>query len=176
MLMDVARGVFSVAIMFGALVILLTMLNRRARRASQLRRTVLDQLALPEWRGRVGVNIRYAGFRRRRAVSVDLLAGTPGEVWNVFTRLASRLPPSVHLVVHGVTEAGCTRPFALKTTTGRLPSHTLRASLGNDGDGSGVSRMTAPAPRRDSSARRCRIAACLGACTPRSDMLSRGDV
>src|SRR5512132_3694397 len=35
--MDVARGVFGVALTFGALVILLTLLNRRDRRASRLR-------------------------------------------------------------------------------------------------------------------------------------------
>jgi hypothetical protein len=119
--MDVARGVFGVAIICGAMVILLTLLNRRDRRASRLRHTVLDQLALPELRGRVGVHIACAVFSQRRAVIVDLLAGTSCEVWDVFTRLASRLPPRVRLVVRGAPDRGCTRPFALETTTGRLP-------------------------------------------------------
>jgi hypothetical protein len=127
--MDVARGVFGVAVIFGALVILLTLLNRRDRRASRLRHTVLDHLAMPELRGRVGVHIRCAVFSRRRAVIVDLLGGTPHEVWNVFTRLASRLPPHVRLVVHSAPDSGCTRPFALETTTGRPPSLVSRTSL-----------------------------------------------
>jgi hypothetical protein len=127
--MEVARGVFGIAITFGALVILLILLNRRDRRASRLRHTVLEQLALPELRGRVGVRIQCAVFSRRRAVIVDLLAGMPYEVWSVFTRLASRLPRRVRLVVHGAPDRGFTRPFALETTTGRLPSHAPRASL-----------------------------------------------
>jgi hypothetical protein len=127
--MEVARGVFGVAITFGAVVILLTLLNRRDRRAARLRHTVLDQLVLPELRGRVGVHIRCAIFSRRSAVIVDLLAGTPHEVWDVFTRMAARLPPRVHLLVHGSPDPCCTRPFALETTTGRLPAHAPRASL-----------------------------------------------
>ena len=126
--MDVARGVFSVAIIFGPVVILLTLLNRRDRRAAHLRHTVLDQLALPEFRGRVGVHIQCAVLSPRRAVIVDLLAGTPHEVWNVFTRLASRLPPRVRLVVHSASDRGFTRSFALETT-GRLPSHATCTSL-----------------------------------------------
>jgi hypothetical protein len=130
--MDVARGVFGVALIFGAVVILLTLLNRRDRRASRLRHTALDQLALPELRGRVGVHIQCAVFSRRRAVIVDLLAGTPHEVWNVFTRMASRLPPRVRLVVHSAPDAGFTRPFGLETTTGRLPFHAPCTSLVNN--------------------------------------------
>jgi hypothetical protein len=60
--MDVARGVFGVALTFGALVILLTLLNRRDRRASRLRHTVLDHLALPELRGRVGVHTGISSY------------------------------------------------------------------------------------------------------------------
>jgi hypothetical protein len=119
--MEVARGVFGVAITFGVVVILLTLLNERDRRASRLRHTVLDQVALPELRGRVGVQIQCAVFSRRSAVTVDLLVGTPHEVWNVCTHMASRLPPRVRLVVHGALDRGCSRPFALETTTGRLP-------------------------------------------------------
>ena len=127
--MDVARGVFGVAIIVGAVVILLTLLNRRDHRASRLRHTVLDQLTLPELRGRVGVHIQCAVLSWRRAVIVDLLAGTPHEVWNIFTRLASRLPPRVRLVVHGAPDRGFTRPFTLETTTGRPPSHVPCTSL-----------------------------------------------
>jgi hypothetical protein len=130
--MDVARGVLGVALMFGAVVILLTLLNRRDRRAARLRHTVLDQLARPELRGRVGLHIQCAVFSRRRAVIVDLLAGTPHEVWDVFTRLASRLPPRVRLVVHSVPDSRFTRPFGLETTTGRLPSPVSRTLIVNN--------------------------------------------
>jgi hypothetical protein len=127
--MDVARGIFGATIIFGSVVILLTLLNRRDRRASRLRHTVLDQLALPELRGRVGMHIQCAVLSRRRAVIVDLMAGTPHEVWNVFSHLASRLPPRVRLVVHSASDRGFARPFALETTTGRLPSHATCTSL-----------------------------------------------
>jgi hypothetical protein len=130
--MDVARGVFGVAFIFSAVVILLTLLNRRDRRASRLRHTALGQLALPELRGRVGVHIQCAVFSRRRAVIVGLLAGTPHEVWNVFTRVASRLPPRVRLVVRSAPDSGFTRPFSLETTTGRPPFHAPRTSLVNN--------------------------------------------
>jgi hypothetical protein len=110
-------------------VILLTLLNRRDRRASRLLHTVLDQLALPEFRGRVGVHIQCAVLSPRRAVIVDLLAGTPCEVWNVFSCVASRLPPRVRLVVHGAPDSGSRRSFALETTTGRPPSHAPRTSF-----------------------------------------------
>jgi hypothetical protein len=127
--MDMARGVFGVTIVFGAVVILLTLLNRRDRRASRLRHTVLEQLALPELRGRVGLHIQCAVLSWRRAVIVDLLAGTPYEVWNVFTRLASRLPPRVRLVVHSASDGGCMQPLTLETTTRHLPSHVACTSL-----------------------------------------------
>jgi hypothetical protein len=127
--MDVTRGVFGVAIIFGAVVILPTLLNWRDRRASRLRHTVLDQLALPELRGRIGVHIQCAVLSWRRAVIVDLLAGAPHEVWIIFTCLASRLPPRVRLVVHSAPDRGFTRPFTLETTTGRLPSHVPCTSL-----------------------------------------------
>jgi hypothetical protein len=173
--MEVARGVLGVALILGALVSLLTLLNRRDRRASQLRHTVLDQLALPELRGRIGVHIQCAVFLRRRAVIVDLLAGTPHEVWNVFARLASRLPPRVHLVVHGAPDSEFTPPFALKTVSGRLSSHAPYTSLVDNGCGSGLSRMTTPVPRGSSSAQRGGMAACLAYWEPRSDTPSRGD-
>jgi nucleotide-binding universal stress UspA family protein len=127
--MDVVRGVLGVAIIFGPVVILLILLNWRDRRASWLHHTVLDQLALPDLRGRVGVHIQCAVFSGRRAILVDLLASTPCEVWDVFTRLASRLPPRVRLTVHSTTNSGFKRPFVLETTTGRPFSHEPRTPL-----------------------------------------------
>jgi hypothetical protein len=127
--MEVARGIFGVAVIFGAVVILLTLLNWRDRLALRLRHTVLDQLALPELRGRVGVHIQCAVLSRRRTVIVDLLTGVPCEVWNVFTRLASQLPPRVRLVVHSAPDSGFTRPFVLETTTGRPSFHAPCTSL-----------------------------------------------
>ena len=127
--MDLVRGVFGMMIIFGAVVILLTLLNCCDRRALRLRHAVLDQLALPELRGRVGVQIHYALLSRRRAVIVDLLTGTPHEVWNVFARLASRLPPHVRLVVHSTPDSRFTRPVALETTIGRPSSHAPRTSF-----------------------------------------------
>ena len=62
-------------------------------------------------------------------VIVDLLIGTPSEVWNVFTHLASRLPRRVRLVVHNTPDSKFTRSFALETTTGRPLSHVPRTSL-----------------------------------------------
>jgi hypothetical protein len=122
--MDGGQGVFGVVVMFAAVVLLLTLLNWRDRRAMRLRYAVLDQLALPELRGRVGMHIRCALVSQRSTVIVDLLAGTPHEVWNVCTRVASRLPPHVRLVVHSALDRESIRPFTLETTTGQLLSHT----------------------------------------------------
>jgi hypothetical protein len=127
--MDGARGVFGVMMICGAVVILLTLLNWCDRRALRLRHAVLDQLALPELRGRVGVQIHCALLSRRPAVFVDLLTSTPHEVWNVFTRLASRLPPHVRLVVYSTPDSWFTPPFTLETTTGRPSSHVPRTSF-----------------------------------------------
>src|SRR5262247_1630564 len=85
--MDVARAVFGVSIILGPLVVLLSLLNLRDRRASRLRRIVHDQLGVPELRGRVGVHIKSAVLSPRRAVIVDLLAGTPHETSTLFARL-----------------------------------------------------------------------------------------
>jgi hypothetical protein len=131
--MDVTRGVFGVALIFGAVVILLTLLNRRDRRASRLRHIVLDQLALPELRGRVGVHIQCAVFSRRRAVIVDLLAGTPHEVWNVFTRTASRLPPRVRLVVYSAPIPGSRGHSVSRSPLDACPlTHPARRSSTSD--------------------------------------------
>ena len=118
--MEVVRVVFGVVITFGAVVALLTLLNRRDGRASGLRRTTFEQVAWSELRGRIGVQICCAVLSRRSTVIVDLLAVTPLEVWNVFTRLASSLPPRVRLVVRGAVDRALTEPFTLETTTGGL--------------------------------------------------------
>jgi hypothetical protein len=129
--MDGGQGVFGVVVTFAAVVLLLTLLNRRDRRAKQLRYAVLDQLALPELRGRIAIHIRCALISQRSTVIVDLLAGTPHEVWNVCTRVASRLPPHIRLVVNSALDRAGMRPFTLETTTGQLlphASHTLLVS------------------------------------------------
>jgi universal stress protein A len=145
--MDVVREVFGVAFIFGAVVILLILLNRRDRRASRLRHTVLDQLARPELRGRVGVHIQSAFFSRRRAVSVDLLAGTPHEVWNVFTHMAFRLPPRVRLVVSITPSSRDTRQFGLQTTTGRCSAELGLQDIG----GKVMTRILVPTDFSESS-------------------------
>ena len=127
--MELLRGIFGVVITFGALMVLVTLLNLRDGRASRLRRIAPERVAFPDLCGRVGVQIRCALWSRRSTVIVDLLAGTPHEVWNVFTRLASSLPPHVRLRVHGAVDRRLTEPFALETTTGRLASHGLHLPL-----------------------------------------------
>jgi hypothetical protein len=127
--MELVKLVFGIVITFGSVAVLLTLLNWRDRRVSRLRHTAFEQLALPELRGRVAVQVQCARFSRRCTLTVDLLASTPREVWNVFTRIASSLPPHVRLVVHGAVDHGLARPFTLETATGRLPSHAPRMSL-----------------------------------------------
>ena len=64
--MDVAMGVFDMALIVAAVVILPTRLNRRDRRASRQRHTVLDQLARPELRGlRVDPSTRHSTYKWR---------------------------------------------------------------------------------------------------------------
>ena len=155
--MDVARGVFGVALIFGAVVILLTLLNRRDRRASRLRQAVLDQLALPELRGRVGVHIQCAVFSRRRAVVVDLLAGMPQEVWNVLhthglSTAAARPPRGLQHARFQVHAAIRSRDHHRTLALSRAP-HVARRPLrwlrSIEDDGSRAARMFARTRREN---------------------------
>jgi hypothetical protein len=125
--MELARAVFGVAITVGPVVVVLILLNRRDRRAARLRHAVLDQLTLPELRGRIAVHIRCDLFSRRRMVTVDLLAATPQEVWQIFIGVADHLPPRVRLLVHG--EGQGMRSLTLNTTITRWPTYARRPSF-----------------------------------------------
>ena len=123
------RLVASVAIIFGPVMVWPILLNLCDRRTSRLRLSVSELLALTELRGRIAIRVRCAAFSPGSAVSVDVLACTPHEVWDIFTRVASHLPPCVRLAVHGTIGQRFTGQLALETVTRRLPSRRPRASL-----------------------------------------------
>lgn len=131
LVMELGQLVLGLSVIVGPVVVLLMLLNLRDRRVLTLRDAVLGQLALPELRGRFAVQIRGAVFSGRRTVTVDMLACTRDEVWDVFARLSATLPPHVRLLVHGAIGSEFTKRFTLKTTI-RRP--LCRQHLGLRGD------------------------------------------
>jgi hypothetical protein len=127
--MVVLRFVVSVAVIFGPVLVWLILLNLRDRRISQLRLTVSEPLAAADLRGRIAVQVRSAVFSRSNTVIVDALAGTHDEVWDIFIRVASRLPPCVRFLVHGAVGHQFAGQLTLETATRRLPARRARASL-----------------------------------------------
>jgi hypothetical protein len=123
------RSVVSVSIIFGPVFVWLILLNLRDRRIAQLRLAVSEPLASAELRGRIAVQVRGAVLSRSSTVIVDALACTHHELWEIFTRVASRLPPCVRLLVHGAVGHQFARRFTLETVTRRLPARRPRASL-----------------------------------------------
>jgi hypothetical protein len=123
------RSVVSATVIFGPVLVWLILLNLRDRRTARLRLAVSEPLASAELRGRIAVQVRCAVFARSSTVIVDALACTHHEVWEIFTRAASRLPPCVRLLVHGAVGHQFARQFTLETVTRRLPARRPRASL-----------------------------------------------
>jgi hypothetical protein len=108
--------------------LMLILLNLRDRRAAQLRQSVLGPLALPELRGRIGVQIQSALFSRKSVVTVDILGATRQEVWEVLTLLAQCLPQGVRLRVRGAVEHELGGRLILETVTSRVSSRPPRVS------------------------------------------------
>jgi len=102
----------------GAPVAWLILLNLRDRRSRWLNSVVQRALALPSLRGRYAVRIRCP-LALRTLVVVEVLDGTPHEVWDIFSCLANVLPPRVTLQVHNIGDRLFTRPFMLQTVTRR---------------------------------------------------------
>jgi hypothetical protein len=123
------RVVVSVVVIFGPMVVWLILLNLRDRRISQLRLTVSEPLAAAELRGRIAVQVRSTLFSHNSTVIIDALASSHHEVWDIFTRVASRLPPCVRFLVHGAVGHQFAGQLTLETVTRRLPTDRGRASL-----------------------------------------------
>jgi hypothetical protein len=127
--MEFLRFVVSVVVIFGPMLVWLILLNLRDRRISRLRLAVAEPLAAADLRGRVAVRVRCAMFSRRNMVIVDALACTHHEVWDIFTRVTSRLPPYVRLLVHAALGQQFAGQLTLETVTRRLPADHARAFL-----------------------------------------------
>jgi hypothetical protein len=124
------RLVVSIASVFGPVIVWLILLNLRDRRISQLRLTVSEPLASADLRGRIASQVRCAMFSRRCTVVVDTLDCTHHEVWDIFTRVASRLPPCVRFLVHGAVGQQLAGQLTLETVTKGLPARHPRSPLG----------------------------------------------
>jgi hypothetical protein len=128
---ELLRWVFGIALIFGLPVVWLILLNLCDRRITRLSNLVHRALALPSLRGRFTVRIRYPLSSWRSLVVVEVLAGTPHEIWDIFTCLAHVLPPRVTLRVHNVGDRQLIRPLALQTVTRRrLPHHAYSTLAG----------------------------------------------
>jgi hypothetical protein len=123
------RFVVGVAVIFGPVLALLILLNRRDRCISRLCLAVSEPLALAELRGRIAVQVQCAVLSGGSTVNIDILACTYREMWDIFTRVASRLPPRACLLVNGVVGQQAARQLTLETMTRRLVSHHSWASL-----------------------------------------------
>jgi hypothetical protein len=100
---------------FGPVVVLLSLLNLRDRRAARLREAVLAELPWVELRGLIAIQIRCAVLSRRSLVKIDMLVCTREQVWDVITRLPYILPPYVRLAVSGAVDRQFTATFTLET-------------------------------------------------------------
>jgi hypothetical protein len=129
MCMELLGWVSGMTLVFAPLVVWLTLLNLGDRRSRRLRAVVYRGLAFPSLRGRFTVRIRCPLPFRRGLVVVEILAGTPHEIWDIFTRLANVLPLRVTLRVHNTGDCQRTRPFMLQTVTSRRRPRRLDSAL-----------------------------------------------
>jgi hypothetical protein len=95
------RFAIVVAFAVGTPVIWLILLNRRDRRQLALAHGVLDRVNSRDLRGRVAVQARSGLLWGRSVVTVDVLASSRNEVWEIMTRLSRHLSPRVRLEVTG---------------------------------------------------------------------------
>jgi hypothetical protein len=114
MLTELTRVLLGGALTFGPVSALLALLNRRDRRAAQLREAVLSQLPPRELRGLVGIQVHAGLFTRRGVVRLDMLACTRDQIWDVVPRLARTLPPHVRLQVNGAVDRRLTTTFTMQ--------------------------------------------------------------
>jgi hypothetical protein len=127
--MELLRWISGMALIFATPVVWLTPLNLGDRRNRRLSGVVHKELGFPSLRGRFTVRIRCPRPFQRGLVVVEVLAGTPDEIWGIFTRLANVLPPHVTLQVHNTGDRQLTWPFMLQTVTSRWRSRQLDSSL-----------------------------------------------
>ncbi|MBI4610376.1 MAG: hypothetical protein HY726_15375 [Candidatus Rokubacteria bacterium] len=93
------------------------LLDRRDRRRSGLRSTVLAQLASDDVRRRVGIKVRCGLLSRRGVVALDMSACSRNEIWETVSRLRHHLSPGVRVVVLGSLEGKFPAAFTLETTS-----------------------------------------------------------
>ena len=101
----------------------LVLLNRRDRRQAAIRSTILDQMGSRDLRGRVAVQVCYGLLSHRSVVTVNVLATSRNEVWEILTRLARHISRHVRPEVTAVTERECLATFTLDAAAPkRLPA------------------------------------------------------
>lgn len=118
--MMVGRVVIVVALTLGAPLVWLMLLNLRDRRQAALLSAVLDQISSRELRGRIGVQVRSGVLSGRSVVTVNLLAPSRNEIWEIMTRFARHLSPEVRLAVTGPVDRHFLATLTVRMT-GRQP-------------------------------------------------------
>lgn len=111
---------FAFAIPLGVTLGLALLLNRRDQRDAALLATVGD-LTPRHLRQLVSIQVRCSLFSRRCAVTVDMGACTPEEIWGVVLRWPPRLPPHVRLLVRGTMCPGVPATITIESAGPSAP-------------------------------------------------------
>ena len=122
------------SVVFGALLLVLWLLNRRDRRDAALRATIGECLPR-ELREMVAVSVTVALWRPRARVTLDM-RDCADHTWQVIERLGSRLPRGTTLLVDMPTPA----------TDGGTSRRVVRVTAAPGGSlgGRGAQALTAP--------------------------------
>lgn len=91
--------VVGIALTVGPVLAWAMLLNLRDRREARLLSAVAPHVNSRDLRGRIAVRVRSGVLSPRSAVTLHLLAYSPGEIWELMTRLAQCLSPHVRLEV-----------------------------------------------------------------------------
>lgn len=131
--MEVLRQVggllVGIALSYGPVVGLMTLLNLRDRRQSRLHGSVLTQFGSLALRGRVAIQTRCAVLSPRSLVTVDMRACSRDEIWEAVGRLSQSLPPRVRLVVDGTLDPQLPATFTVEATRPLPLRHPSRLSV-----------------------------------------------
>ena len=120
-------------VVYGSLLLVLMLLNRRDRRDAALRATIGECLPR-ELDGMVAVSVRLALWGTRARVMLDMESCDPPHTWQVIERLGPRLPRGTTLSVNAPTLANGETSIRVVATPGgrsgrrRVPALTARGA------------------------------------------------
>lgn len=119
-LMQVAGLALMVGMTYGPLVALLMLLNLRDHRQLRLLGSVMKELPVREFGGRVAIDVRCALLSRGSVVTLDMRTCSREEIWQAVTRLSRSLPLGARVLVDGTLDPRFPAPVTL-AIPGRRP-------------------------------------------------------